>query len=666
MHDEVWGYDLRSEESRECSVVPYKAKNGEYLFEISEKGKVRVLHFFSGKVEVGNRSLRGASKIKAAKTFESRSHTIQVWDEEAPKGCSKNNLWSSYITVDGKKRSKSYLVIASHSPRQYFFDQDKKCPDYGKGHMEQYLDSIAEYIIGLEDGTYIVYNSKIPVMVRMTDEMLTGFDSMTHITLSDGRALKRKSAVILERISEIFQDIQPLGLALQEEFMYYFTNVKIMNTNMKEISFTFSPLRFTGGDELEGFEKLAHEVLQLHPQQRRPYDYSIPYSRSDKRTVYFGWQQIKSFGAKDENPLLSSDLLLDIATNAKDALGNRILSAEEIKSIPWDDLYSAYGDNIKIIQMLRSEYGIRMINKSYQAFLRSKVEKVKNFVSALGYEQNKKAILGSEEMLARILDYEMCFGIQRGDELWRYLNGEQVTLPILSYAEDLDSSGNRHLLRAKKKLHLRDTVTGADIKRFIRATNWYANYYIGMYGFAPFSTGLGDFSPNPTIEEHIARIDALFGIKPDDLSNYTEFDITEGSGTLDLGDAKPSSIKANGEYFYVTTTINVDLRRLMSCIATLNFDDHAILTINGKQVFKSIDDGGEYFSVINLDGKNWVMTGASVVPAETMKNSFVKLDMLPHLKDGVNELNMRVIVEGYGNRHIGISYENKERTISRL
>jgi hypothetical protein len=135
-----------------------------------------------------------------------------------------------------------------------------------------------------------------------------------------------------------------------------------------------------------------------------------------------------------------------------------------------------------------------------------------------------------------------------------------------------------------------------------------------------------------------------------------------GGGALTIGRDADNYYEGECATFNEIVHFHVSKLDLISIfkITRLKFDDYIELKLNGHIVYVG-PDGGEYVRVEKENGKNMVFNGKSYKECERAidQDEVVQVDLKPHLKQGENVLEIKLIVGGKGEAWIEIQAQQQ-------
>ncbi|TAL43533.1 MAG: hypothetical protein EPN89_15610, partial [Methylovulum sp.] len=182
--------------------------------------------------------------------------------------------------------------------------------------------------------------------------------------------------------------------------------------------------RFTGGDTLTGFNKLAHEAMMRNELNNGRGAYEIQDAGGKSGYSYGPVQWDLTSGAQ-----VYKDDFKKILTNATDVTGSLIFSGSEIKTV-FDTVITHQNISTfetRINQALASDYGQKIINTNYQRYLGSEVTDIENIISTVS-DSTDKAFLTTDAAKLFLFDYNNQYTLSSNGALHKYLLGQPVSI----------------------------------------------------------------------------------------------------------------------------------------------------------------------------------------------------------------------------------------------
>lgn len=413
--------------------------------------------------------------------------------------------------------------------------------------------------------------------------------------------------------------------------------------------------KFTGGDNLEGFEKKLHEVL-MQTELRDGYGaYELSYAKG-KSGLSFGGNQMdlgrdkKPEHPQDPNKYKYGAVLFEILKEAKDKSGNAVLSQAEQNEVLKRDYWvrgrtpeAVFGDLLpKINSALSSDYGVQKINETYVKEIRKKISDVERIISALTNEGNKKALSTNDELKIKLVDYHNQFNLEKGGAMMHYLNGDIV--PIINYEYDEKGERVKHawyggadVIKSKVHLQLEGEPTIDDINYFVRCTDQYNK-------------------SSKSTENRLKKLEEARGRPYTKPMQY--YKLNSNLPPIEVGDRSDCSLRGRGMLATRSLTLQINRLKLKSCIAHIRYDDHAWLTVNDKVAYESTQGLGSGYIIQQENDVNYVVlsSGGCKFRAETGCSKGFDVDIAPYLVNGINTLKLNVIVEDGGCAYMRVMY----------
>ncbi|MGH8614863.1 MAG: hypothetical protein ACREYF_23255, partial [Gammaproteobacteria bacterium] len=208
-------------------------------------------------------------------------------------------------------------------------------------------------------------------------------------------------------------------------------------------------MKFTGGDNLTGFKKLINDIFMRNELYNGDGGYEVSHARAGKSGYSFGpvqWDpstgHIIKKGNTTAEDLTAKSVLLGILSNAKDSVGNAIVTNPVTLANNASTEGSTLSDSeiATINAALSSDYGVQAINDAYLIELDTKVARIDALVAELrgvGREQAADFIEHNQTMQLLLIDYDNQLVISGIDvngheatdgKLLQFLKGEEVRL----------------------------------------------------------------------------------------------------------------------------------------------------------------------------------------------------------------------------------------------
>ena len=196
-------------------------------------------------------------------------------------------------------------------------------------------------------------------------------------------------------------------------------------------------MRFTGGDNLSGFNRLVHNVFMKNELNNGEGAYEISYCKAGRSGYSFGPVQwdLKS------NPAMRQGLFTDILTNAKDSNGNIIIDLNTRNSIlnhVAGNGSLSPGERNLVNQALSSSYGVQKINEAYLTDLDTAISKIDGVINKVT-DPEDKAFLQTDLGRLFLIDYNNQFNISSNGPMEKFLQGQEVEL---SYGKKVSIKGD--------------------------------------------------------------------------------------------------------------------------------------------------------------------------------------------------------------------------------
>lgn len=232
-------------------------------------------------------------------------------------------------------------------------------------------------------------------------------------------------------------------------------------------------IRFTGGDNLTGLARKAHEVLAQTELNDGKGAYALSFAGGNSGFSFGGNQMDMGVPPAKIDDVKTGDVeqeaikvFKQIIEGARDETGQQIVDPVLHKKLFNDAKCMVKGQRLedvfdapeldKINAALSSDYGMRVINDEYVKEINTRLAYVNSVIEASKVEELK-----SDEWRIRLLDYHNQLNIEKNSRLIRFLKGEVVTLHSgqQKFKKEISMLENYHnFFRATKEYAQRETA----------------------------------------------------------------------------------------------------------------------------------------------------------------------------------------------------------------
>ncbi len=199
---------------------------------------------------------------------------------------------------------------------------------------------------------------------------------------------------------------------------------------MKNTNKDKANMEFTGGDELQGLERIYHEVMKKNELLDGKGAYKLSFAEKGNSGPSFGGNQM-DLAANPE----ARKIFLEIVKDAKNSDDSNILLSSDVKKI--EDIFSKPKDMVgkkiddifedklakKLNSALSSEYGIKKINEAYVKEIKERAAVVEKEISKITNPQ-AKAFYDTDQGRVLLFDFKNQYSPK--NKIVDYINGEPV------------------------------------------------------------------------------------------------------------------------------------------------------------------------------------------------------------------------------------------------
>lgn len=147
------------------------------------------------------------------------------------------------------------------------------------------------------------------------------------------------------------------------------------------------------------------------------------------------------------------------------------------------------------------------------------------------------------------------------------------------------------------------------------------------------------------------------------LTPFISFDYFQNNQmvSVKVGDTRPFNYSEKCIKEHIATQFNIDLKLAKSVLLQIHYDDHAVVKVNGNILHPANSKSDlqiieEKVKINNEEFTNYyVEIEGRKAPCDEYVSKFPSIDLMPHLHDGMNSIEMDVAYKGSGKGYLLIN-----------
>lgn len=189
-------------------------------------------------------------------------------------------------------------------------------------------------------------------------------------------------------------------------------------------------IKFSGGDELTDFKKIVHEFMMKNELINGYGGYEVKFAGTKNSGLSFGGNQMDMSERAE-----ARKIFVDILKNATDSQGEKIISSLNLPKIlgPHNKKIldknktpkEVFGENLdRVNAALKSEYGIKSINKSYLENINTDIAHIEKAIDLMANNPAAQAFYSTDFGKAFLFDYHNQYNLSLdGVFMKKYIDG---------------------------------------------------------------------------------------------------------------------------------------------------------------------------------------------------------------------------------------------------